>query len=348
MASSWFDPAALLQGPRGRILLAALLDRDGQNRLFGGPASRRQPDEFVDGALRAIAEADLDVIARTAAPSELLDPLLESVGRARYWQEPDDHDWLVSQPPIIAALEPVAVAVSQAPAAGWWAAPVALDAQYTVTLEDPLHPGPTLATSDPLAALRDGRDHLLAHERQEGLPDDPTANSSGVWSSTPSGRRLLASTRALDGHGPLGLSQVEDDWGWKAAGCRRLQPAPDARVFEISGPADWIELVGRYPLAVPRSRRQDWYRTTGRHAHWMIPDYLALAGDFDAVHLSVLGYLSSAQRALEVPGGYSLLGGWPPDQTWWLSPGTREVGPIVRWVLDEDYPSQRTRWKREG
>lgn len=68
----------------------------------------------------------------------------------------------------------------------------------------------------------------------------------------------------------------------------------DTRVYEITGPDAWADLVGRYPMDVSRARRHDWWRTTRRAGRWLIPDYLAVTADFDAVHLSVAGYLTTA------------------------------------------------------
>jgi hypothetical protein len=45
----------------------------------------------------------------------------------------------------------------------------------------------------------------------------------------------------------------------------------------ISCPADWAELVGRYPIDVSRSRRHDWWRATGWAGRWLVPDFAAVA-----------------------------------------------------------------------
>ncbi len=83
----------------------------------------------------------------------------------------------------------------------------------------------------------------------------------------------------------------------------------------------WTLLVQQYPLEVTDGRRHDWYRTTGRVERWFIPDWEAVAADWDAVHLTVAGYLTSATRALPIAddGKWTVLAGWNPDQTWWLT-----------------------------
>jgi hypothetical protein len=49
-----------------------------------------------------------------------------------YWQEPDDEDRVLAAEPVRAALLPVAEAVAAAPAARWWATPVAAGRQQYV------------------------------------------------------------------------------------------------------------------------------------------------------------------------------------------------------------------------
>ncbi len=46
-----------------------------------------------------------------------------------------------------------------------------------------------------------------------------------------------------------------------------------------------------------------------------------MATDWDAVHVSVRGYLTTATRALPLADGEAatVLAGWDPDQTWWLN-----------------------------
>jgi hypothetical protein len=91
--------------------------------------------------------------------------------------------------------------------------------------------------------------------------------------------------------------------------------------------------VARYPLEVPRSRRHDWFRATGEDDHWAIPDYAAVAAEYDGIHLSVMGYLRTAGRALGTGEPRTVLAGWSPDATWWLTPAATPAGPLTRWQL---------------
>jgi hypothetical protein len=91
------------------------------------------------------------------------------------------------------------------------------------------------------------------------------------------------------------------------------------RVYEIHGPGQWTALVDRYPLDVSRSRRHNWWRITGWAGRWLIPDYTAVAEDWDAIHVSAAGYLATAGVALRAgDNARTMLAGWHPDATWWL------------------------------
>jgi hypothetical protein len=133
---------------------------------------------------------------------------------------------------------------------------------------------------------------------------------------------------------------VEDEMGWPTA---RSWPVPvpvpaGARVREVAGPGDWAALVARHPLPATASRRHDWYRTTGRDGAWLVPDWSSVAGECDAVHLTVDGYLATAGRALPVPGtaAHTVLAGAAPDTTWWLTDVLPGLGEPTDWRRGQD------------
>ena len=152
---------------------------------------------------------------------------------------------------------------------------------------------------------------------------------SGTWWSIPLG--LIRTV----GHIPAGLNLVEDPEGWDKAAVIPVRGT--GRTFEIRTAEDWISLCRAYPLEVTASRRYDWFQTTGREGRWVIPDWEQVAAEWDAVHLTVLGYLSSATRALQVDADTaSVIAGWDPDGTLWLTGAARE----------DDIPRQE--WRRTG
>jgi len=164
-------------------------------------------------------------------------------------------------------------------------------------------------------------------------------SSSGTWWSDPALSGLPVTTRALPGLGAARLALVEDGLGWQSARCWPVVPQDGARISEVRDPGQWAELVGRYPLDVSRSRRHDWWQVTGWSGRWLVPDYAAVATDYNAVHVSVAGYLSTAGMAVPVGGeACTMLAGWDPDATWWLTDALSPAGPPEDWAADDSAP----------
>lgn len=114
----------------------------------------------------------------------------------------------------------------------------------------------------------------------------------------------------------------------------------EARIYEITDAEAWTALVAQHPLEVTASRRHDWWRVTGREGTWVIPDWAAVATRFDAVHLTVDAYLTAAGRALPVehPSGpaRTVMAGFDPDATWWLTDVRPVLGEPTAWRCDDD------------
>lgn len=89
-----------------------------------------------------------------------------------------------------------------------------------------------------------------------------------------------------------------------------LRALPTARVFEINSPQGWHHLATRYPAGDDEGR--------------IVPDWGLVAGDWDAVHLSLGGLLTAQLVRVEGPAGVTELQGWDSEQTAWL-----------RWSFDE-------------
>jgi hypothetical protein len=116
-----------------------------------------------------------------------------------------------------------------------------------------------------------------------------------------------------------------------------MEPRSGTRIYEIHRPDEWTELVARYPVDVTNCRRHDWWRATGLDGRWLIPDFTAVAADYDAVYVSVVGYLATAGRAPPVDDASTVLAGWDPDQTYWLTDVLALAGPAINWVnLDQE------------
>jgi hypothetical protein len=330
-------PEELLAGPRGRhACFEVISPYNGKVELEQFPAwfalrywsVSPETAQLAEELATLVAAADLDAVAATTGDATLLGYVAEAVTWAMYWQSAHKWEQPLAADQIGAVLEPVARAVTAAPAARWWSEPIARSRQQYAQflsrdgdfdMETPALTG----AADRLARWRaqvDEREQAAAR-----LPSDPAANYSGWWWSTPTLAGLVCTTRSVPGLGALRLLLVEDSMGWPEAICWPLAPRPAAKVYEIRGPADWTAIVGRYPLDVTKSRWHDWFKVTGRAGTWLIPDYTAVAADYDGVHLTVGGYLTTAGRALPVDGAdpdgtaATMLAGWDPDLTYWLT-----------------------------
>lgn len=362
---SWpAEPIGLLAGPRGRRLCFELVSpyRDHPRaESYPGLRDLRFGSEVAEAPQLAaelsdlVARADLTELAATAAEAALLQPAAEAVTAAMYWQPPDEVDQVLADPLLAGVLAPVAQAVAAAPAARWWSSPADQGRQRCVQFlsREPQQSQQPPELRGAAAKLAGWRARTIEDERDAASrPADPAAAYSGFWWSTPAHAQLVSTTRSVPGLPAVGLALVEDPMDWTEARTWPLRPRPGARVYEIHGPADWSELVARYPLEVTRSRWHDWWNVTGRAGTWLIPDFAVVAADYDGVHLTVGGYLSTAGRALPASApdsdysgypGYSetdaagdpdraatMLAGWDPDRTFWLADVLEPAGPAAR------------------
>jgi hypothetical protein len=340
---------ALLTGPRGRhlcwsILSSAMSDSvetAAWDRIWDAAHAGDLADRTDDLAV-TVTHANPEALADATDALVLVPALAETAGMAMYWQKPDPVDWALNDHQVQESLLPIARAVAQSPATRWWAEPMAPDTQqYVEWVEADRGPPLLTGTGQELEAWRSA---TLEEERSAAeRPADPAANWSGHWWSAPALSRLTATTRALPGLGAVGLALAEDSPGWATARCQPVSPCPGTRVYEITGPGAWAHLAARYPLDVSRSRRHDWWRVTGWAGTWVIPDYAAVAADYDAIHLTVLGYLTTTGRDLPTVGlatndARTMLAGWNPDATYWLTDSLNAAGPAIQLMNRGDGP----------
>ncbi len=338
----------LLAGPRGRRLCLA---------VAAGPGWSWPPRGDAD-PVSALRRAVARVTGAALASGVLWDALVESADSGRYWQAPEDTDNWLADPAVVAQLRPVAEAVAADPGAAWWWEDVDLATQTAVGWPGP---GGVLPTRAPVGDPDLARHWSAATRTEEARaatdrPADPAAGWSGCWWSAPCLSDLPRTARTRPGsvrvgaalglpvQAPVGLHLVEDEAGWTAARTWPVIVRAGARVLEVHGPADWTALVARHPLPVTAARRHDWFRCTGRAGEWLVPDWGSVADEVDAVHVSVAAWLVTAGQALDVPGtpAATVLAGWDPDATWWLTDVVGSAAP-TDWVrTDEDPPD---RWR---
>ncbi len=336
------EPDTLLAGPRGRRLLLEcargmaseqggdlgwdfvsalhLLEYDldpakGSTSLvtlgLAGDPPTPPPKPSVKDCARLLEELPLVSLGAR----ELAISLRAAVDNARYWQPPDGGDVLGALPQMRPGLRRVAEHIARSAFVTSFQRVLDSSEQWSVLPADEDRKLPASVNVE----LTRWRTAAIEEEQRAAreLPADPRGPFSGTWWCTPP-RSLVRSTGAWRDLGPVGLWLIEDNFGWSDMTASRVSASP-GRVFEIDGPAAWVELSARFPLEVTASRRHDWYRATGGTGRWLIPDWSRVADDFDAVHLTVQGYLTAAGRELTVGGEYAtVLAGWDPDATYWL------------------------------
>ena len=86
---------------------------------------------------------------------------------------------------------------------------------------------------------------------------------------------------------------------WRGGRCVSRQ---DARVFEINGPSDWHGLCVRY-------------QARGTEDDRLVPNWGAVSEEWDGVHLSLGGLLTTEQGRYESPAGWTMLESWHAEQT---------------------------------
>ncbi len=327
--------------------------------LTAGPRGRRLCYELASGVCAGTVDG-----ATLAAPWTLRGQLehavahvaglpesafLEAFGRtvnsAMSWQAPDDDDVALADPRLDDVLGCLAAAVDAHPATAWWRDGIDVAQQHYVRELDRPVPEDLPPLTDVAGWLQRWREQIVEENRrgrQEARRHRGRVRVSGPWWSIP---QTLVTSAPGFGLPALGVKIVEDGMDPERVALTRFAVDPDARVYEVREAEDWAGLVAAYPLDVTHARMADWERATGRLGRWFLPDWTAVATEYDAVHVTLRGYLSTAGRVLEVPGGATLLAGWDPGSTSWLTDALRVEGDLVAWEWVED-DSIMGHWRR--
>ena len=86
---------------------------------------------------------------------------------------------------------------------------------------------------------------------------------------------------------------------------------------------------------------------TDLDVRWFLPDWTQVAEDFDAVHLTVSGYLAISGRPLFLDvETATFVAGWAPDETYWLTDILDISGPGLEWESMRNHPSRE--WRIAG
>lgn len=351
----------LLAGPRGRrfcweVLLATVreepdddtlfwasywisVERGERVSLFGPGSSVPRPAPSDDRVVAAV-----EALFRAASPaSATLDQALVALGRAaesaRWWQGPDAEDVLLATVVPRSLLGRIAATVAAAPGVQALFAPAPSVRQWSVTPDTAGNDAPARPAAE---ALTEWRDELLG-ERSHGLDDPVDAPISGTWWTTPPSG-LLDTTTERNGRGPLALWAVEDHTGWERAEVAPVLVGASRRTAVVDDAEDWTSLCRSASIDVTATtRRHDWYQATGRDGDWVVPDWTALAERFDAVQLTLRGWLRASGTAVPVDDDTaSVIAGWTPDTTVWLRDPRPTLGASTRW----EWSNEQNGWLR--
>jgi hypothetical protein len=136
------------------------------------------------------------------------------------------------------------------------------------------------------------------------------------------------------------LDTLASAWEMNEVSRWLLPVRPGARVWTIDRPGDWVRLAENYPkvatkphdgweLPGPNQHRRnisDLLEVAGQRGvrasieRQVLPDWRAVSADFDGVHLSWAGYLTSEGYISDMrSGGVTMLRYWFSERTLWLN-----------------------------
>ena len=255
-------------------------------------------DARVEDLLNSLVGCDflITLVETGLSPENLGDPKVslrlaaasaESVNRFN-----SDHDLLAAElPPLAREKSAQARAVIEHPGTAWWFNDIDLQAQTWLSIHGTLKkfiygtPPDTMAWRRPQNPSR----------RWERYAQKPFGNQI---TSTLYGLHLTSELMAKDERVSDYISEFPLAW-WS------MRFLEEVRVFEIHGPSDWHNLCVRYPA-------------TGTEDDRLVPNWGAVAEEWDGVHLSFGGLLTAEQNRYESPAGWTMLDAWHAEQTYWL------------------------------
>lgn len=238
--------------------------------------------------------------AQAAEPGTTFAAAARAISETEIWHG-DTHEEEVAQ--IVARaqrLRDLSRAILEEPEASWWFDPPDLRHQLCVWLLD------QESSPDPSVIRSSGR----ATDRFERYAQKPRT----VWTSTlVSGEACMRTFIDADA----------GDWVVRDYPLRQwhLSAGPSARVYEVTGPDTWHALCLRYPVRVGDTARS--FQGKWPDPERLTVDWQAAAKDWDAVHLTFGGLLTSEQVPRETAEGWSVMWGWASEMTVWL-----------RWAFD--------------
>lgn len=194
-------------------------------------------------------------------------------------------------------LRPLATAILEHPAIGWWWDPLDRDAQLWTTQ----------ANGEPFPAPDTFPTPHAPPDRFERYAQHP---ARAVYTSTAYDDQSALLVAGLTGLGDwIVESPIER---------KRVRIHPDARVVEIHDADFWHRFVLRYPAdgrhgTMPDVPDMPWGQGGG-----IVPDWAAVAQDLDGVHVSLWGMLMIEQVRVTSDAGWTEHWGQSGESTLWL------------------------------
>ena len=261
----------------------------------------------------------LDIEASALSPEEAAIPTnclwlaAGSVGAIEWWRS--DHDEVVADALEHGErLQALARTILEHPATAWWFDPVDLDNQVWISHDKVL---PDTANWQRPKSPPD---------RWERYAQKPRSGPY-QYTSTLNGGDTSLFVALDEGVGDLNL------WSLPLQ-CWKLQVCPAVQVYEIHGPEDWNQLCIRYSAEGTKDGPPD--------QNWLVPDWGAAAEDWDGVHLSLGGLLTTENVRYESEGGVSMLLFAGAELAYWL----RGFSSNAQRLSDRDRNKERPDLKR--
>lgn len=230
-----------------------------------------------------------------------------------------------------AELASLARAVVSHPQSRWWTDPMDPTRQVLVIDETSY---PTSAPAPPPHPIWERMQRIF--KRTSSRAASPASNVR--WEDYAQRPRESRITSTLgDGYSCLDtvIAWGVGDWGMVKTH-RRFAAEIDesARVFEVSGPADWHTLCVSFPRV-----NQDPASPAG--VGTLVPDWARVATQWDGVHLTFMGLLTAPFARHSSAAGTTMLWSWDTEGTIWL-PGNFLRGGAPLAPVDREASEFRT------
>ena len=261
-------------------------------------------DARVEALLNSLVGCEFLVTAVESglSPEDLADPKISLWLAAASVESVNihysDHKLLASElPPRARENANQAREIIEHPGTAWWFDDIDLDAQTWVSIDwTDDHPHKFIYGTQPnTMAWTRPRNPSSEWERYAQQPSSNQNQTTSTLYDDLTSELVAYANRTGDYHCDFPLAR------WS------IRFLEEVRVFEIHGPADWYDLCVRYPAKDTEDAR-------------LVPNWGAVAEEWDGVHLSIGGLLTTEQHRHESAAGWTMLNFWHAEQTYWLRP----------------------------